>query len=182
MFFVFFFLLWLIVTCYYVKVNLWCSQGYFCVLDACVMYSSPMNSVSESFIKLFASSLSVHSTSSHKAYICSLLAFSSIWKYLSLLLVDSSPQKIVLFWFEKQIYLEKSYCILWIFTSYSSYLAWKTSKYTIFRMIFELFFMGEFPKFQRCSKNNSLKYFIIFLKITIPNLRDISVTTNRNDY
>ena len=49
-------------------------------------------------------------------------------------------------------------------------------------MIFDSFFMGASQKLQRCSKNNSFKRWIISWKITIPNLRDISVPTNWNDY
>ena len=49
-------------------------------------------------------------------------------------------------------------------------------------MISELFFMGESQKIKQCSKSNSFDNFIISLKITIPNLRGISVPTNRNDY
>ena len=50
-----------------------------CVLAARKIYFSAVNSVSELFIKLSMWSSSALSTSSSKVYICSLLAFSSIW-------------------------------------------------------------------------------------------------------
>ena len=56
----------------------------FRVLGAYVFSSLAMSSVSKSFIKLSMSSSSAPSASSNKAYICSLLAFSSKWKYLFL--------------------------------------------------------------------------------------------------
>ena len=57
-FFVLFFLFWLIVTWYYEKIiSLWCIISL-CVLVVCVIFSSAMNSVSESFIKLSMSSSS----------------------------------------------------------------------------------------------------------------------------
>ena len=75
-----------------------------CVLAACVIYSSAMNSVSESLITLSMPSSSAISTTSNKAYVCSLLAFSSIGKYLFLPLVAISPQKALILFREQNVY------------------------------------------------------------------------------
>ena len=124
--FCYFFLRWLIVTWFYVKISLLCIQGS--VLCTSCLFNFFFNPVSEPFIKLSMSSSPALSISSNKAYICSLLAFLSISEYLFLALVTISHQKTVLLWFQNKIYLEKSHWIFWLFTCYTLNSAWKISK------------------------------------------------------
>ena len=109
------------------------------------------------------------STSSNKAYICLLLAFSSIKKYLFLPLVVISRQKTVLLCFENKIPSFE-------FSPATAQHRHEKLLNKQFLYHFWFIFHGSI------SKTTHLKDGLFSLKIAIPTLRDISVPTNWNDY
>ena len=87
-----------------------------------------------------------------------------------------------LFCFENKIYLEKIYCIFWLFTSNSSHSAWKTSKSTVSVWFLIHFSWEPLKSSHDATKTTHLKDGLFSWKISIPTLRDICVTTKWNDY